>query len=149
MDLSIINTIAIIIIIIVVIINFTITARNYKKIQQNAVNLNNLSHQMSEYIDYLENAIKQYIHTTLERHTKNVLDLDEFNTLNPEIKELYKIQIVQNLMPALMGAVNNEYLNKNGNINEASLTNAIKDLANKLRKNGLSSQNVPIQQAPK
>jgi hypothetical protein len=148
MDLSIINTIAIIIIIIVVIINFTITAKNYKNIKQNADNLDNLTHQMSEYIDYLENAIKQYIHTKLEQHTTNVLDLDEFSTLNPELKELYKTQIIQNLMPALMGAVNNEYLDKNSNINEASITNAIKDLANKLRKDGLTTKTTPMQLEP-
>ncbi len=135
MDLSVINTIAIITIIIVVTINFVITAKNYKKIKQEEQILINMNKQISDYIEYLESAIKAYIQSKLEEQTKNILDLDEFNDLDPHIKEIYKQNIVENLMPALMGAINNQY----SKIDEAAIKESITQLADKLRKDGFST----------
>ena len=133
MDLSVINSIAILIIIIVVFINFITSMYNYRQTRDNRAEIIKLNNDIADYIDYLEGAIKAYVKKSLEYQTQNILDLNEFKDLDPQIKVLYKNHIVNELMPALTASINDMYLKNKDKITDADISAAIKKMISDLR----------------
>ncbi len=138
MDLSIINTLALVIIVFVVAMNFIISAHNYKKIKDNQADIIKMNNDIADYIDYLEKAIRDYVRSQLEQKTQNILDLNEFNDLDPKIKQQYKQHIVENLMPSLMGIANNMYTKNSSKFTDENITIKIKELVSDLKKSGFA-----------
>ncbi len=138
MDLSILNTLAIVIIVFVVAMNFIISAHNYKKIKDNQADIIKMNNDIADYIDYLERAIRDYVKSQLEQKTQNILDLNEFNDLDPKIKQLYKQHIVENLMPSLMGIANNIYNKNSSKFTDANISLQIKEMISQLKQSGFA-----------
>lgn len=139
MDLSGINSIAILIIIIVVFINFLTSIYSYRQTRDNRAEIIKLNNNIADYIDYLEGAIRDYVKKSLEYQTQNILDLDEFNDLDPEIKELYKKHIINNLMPAILATVNSMYYKNKSQISDEEISAAIKDMISNLKSQNIDS----------
>ena len=140
MDLSIINSIAIFFIILAIIFNMTVSALTYKELQQQRIASRSMALKNKATLKDIAKDIERNVLEKLERHTSNILDLDEFSNLDPDVKTLYKKHIVDNLMPALMDAINNDYRqspSKTSVINEKELVSFITLLASNLRQNGL------------
>lgn len=140
MELSVINSIAIVVIIIAIIINMILSALTYKTVQQQELDLKAFGLEVREDIRALVRDLHKKMKEKVEKHTMNILDLDEFANLDPYIKDMYKKYIVDDLNPSLMDAINRDvrsYPSKDSVINEKELVSVIRLLAQQLRDNGL------------
>ncbi len=135
MDLSNINTLAILIIIIVIYINFLLSAWSLKysienrgKLMDNKVEVNKINDDIKDYINKQFEEQKR-----LEVQTRNILDLDEFKHLHPEIKALYKKYIINELLYKITPYINDEYLKNKDKLKEEDISAAIKSILDQLQ----------------
>lgn len=144
--LIILNIIAIIVILTVSVINISISLITQYKVKEYQRSFNSLQSDINDTrqnINTFKKDITHIIKSKLEKHAMNILDLDEFNELDPYIKDIYKQQIVKTLMPALMNAINDQFFLENLDSkiqnNSEQINKIIKGISYEIKTKGLKS----------
>jgi cysteinyl-tRNA synthetase len=140
--LIILNIIAVITILIVSIINICLSIIKHKEYRRNFNFMQSNINYAQQNINMLAQDLRKNIKYKLEKQTINILDLDEFKDLDINIKDIYKKQIVNTLMPSIMSAINDKFILENVDSelqnNSNQINKIIKELANEIKTNGLS-----------
>lgn len=111
--------------------------------QKQDIELRVLRSNVRDDFDALSAAMRKQLQSRVVNHVHNLTDLDEFAQLDPYIKDMYKKNIVDKLMPAVMQAVNNQIVSNKRNgiveLNEKEITDFVDVLTRSFINNGLDT----------
>lgn len=141
----ILNFLCILIILSIIIVQFVLLYQSREQIFQQQKEINDQKNQimrMSDDMETIMTKISQGIEYKVNSSTISILDLAEFQDLDPFLKDQYKRHILDVLVPAIMQSVNKmakenmleEYLISN----DKEISDAIYNLAKEIKEKGFA-----------
>lgn len=143
--LFIVSFICVLIIIAIIVLQFVLLNQSRQQLFKQQQDLNEQKSQMMKMSDDMEmlmTKISQGIHYKVNSSAISILDLAEFQELDPFLKEQYKRHILYVLVPAIMQGINKtakanmleEYLIEN----DKEISDAIYNLAREIKEKGFT-----------